>query len=449
MKRVLAGFLFLSAMLSAFVIAFVFAMAYDAKCPLVFESKSIFQISPNWIADDNVSEAAVTRLVEFCDQPHEDLIASPAMIEDCLIKNNLLVLDAFRDVDKEDAALETAKNLSVKKLDGTSNVYELVYQCSDPNDTQTILNNLVETYRSHLETENPEVVNDYRFRLHESAQYGEQVSPILPWTLAKFVLPIMAVVALLWFLINPFKFDSPGLGVMDPFIWLVATSLFAAIMVGSVFVTKEPEYECSAKVQFNDSILEATGKGSTQNLRLAVLNKSPHDVLIRQYNHIDQVLDRNNLYVLDCFEDFAKEDCMDNVQQSLKFEPDPASPNTLKIRYRSYDKLDSMAVLNNLIRGYSFQLKKEHQKIAEQHQARSNEAASSGKQPADHGVPVQYTVAVIEAAEEGQPAGFEFTKPMLLAIGIIASVLGTIVWLTRRATMTNPEKIVMAEFADQ
>ena len=100
-KRLFAGLLF-SLVLAFFAVGGIaIAVFVNSTTEIVYESQSIFQIAPKWVAGNGVSDSKVNKLVELCDLPHGQVLSSRSFVESCLTENNLFPLDSFFDLSKK------------------------------------------------------------------------------------------------------------------------------------------------------------------------------------------------------------------------------------------------------------------------------------------------------------------------------------------------------------
>ena len=449
-KRLLAGFLFLLTVLIFAVIGGVIALIYSENCERVYESRAVFHVGPKWVAGDDVSHDKVQELVGFCDAPHEQLIASPADVEKCLEQNNLFVLYSLKNLSKEECVSRTIANLEVAEVGTDTNIFQLVLRSSDPNDAQTILNNLVNSRHGSLQHAAPELQPDasnkqtvFSFNYLEHARYGDNVWPILPVILAVFVLPGIVLAIPIWFYANPFRFKYPRISMAG---WLVLFLMTVVFVVGAVGVAWRfdgmTEYESTAKVLFENVTAETAEKNTAAEKRLAELSDFRHDILFQQYNRIENCLGRNNLFVLDVFEDYAKEDCIELVQQNLTVSK-LDELGQFEIRFRSENPQESQAVLAALVDSYSKTLREKHQRIQRLKEVAEKAAIDAGENAKVFGTPVLAKASVLEPASKSvsvlrMP---KMVEPFVI-LGLLAGLFSCVLWFAWRATCDEtPAKI--------
>ena len=451
-KRLLAGFLFLQTVFLFTIAGGAIAVYYDTTCENVYESRAVFHVTPKWVVSDDVSEDKVQELVGFCDAPHEQLIASPADVEKCFVQNNLFVLDSLRNLPKEECISRTVANLEVAEVGTDTNIFQAVLRSSDPNDAQTILNNLVDFRRHSLQRAAPELQPDasnkqtvFSFNYLEDARYGENVWPGLPTTFAIFVFPAIVLAIPIWFFANLFRFKYPRVSLLS---WLVLFLMTAVFVVGAIglawWFDGMTEYESTAKVLFENVTVETAEKNTAAEKRLAELSDVPHEILFQQYNQIERSLERNNLFVLDIFEDFAMEDCIDLVQQDLSVSELEES-GAFEIRFRSLDPDDSQTVLANLIASYSNTLAEQHQRIQDLKVVAGRAAVDAGENENVFGAPVLAKATILEPASKSvsvlrMP---KMVEPFVF-LGVLAGLFSCVLWFAWRATCDiTPDKSVI------
>lgn len=79
---------------------------------------------------------------------HDQLIGQYNIVQRCLLENNLSALESFSELANDETIPYVMDNLVVTQNKDEQVLYELVYYSSEPDDAQTILNNLIATYET-------------------------------------------------------------------------------------------------------------------------------------------------------------------------------------------------------------------------------------------------------------------------------------------------------------
>ena len=447
-KRFLAGFLFLLTTLLFTIIGFGIALFYDANSQLVYESRAIFRVVPNWVAGEGSSDEKVQQLVEILDAPHQQTITSSETVKYCLESNNLKVLDCFQGVGEQERVAQTVENLEINELASGSRIFRLVFRTTDPNDAQTILNNLVESYKKTFANSSPELADDYTFEILEYARYGEQVSPVLPITLASFVFPAIILSIVIWFLVNPFRFRYPRLSIVPLLVLFLMTLFFVAVTLGLAWWAEGvSEFESSATVMFDNATLGLAQQDTDTEKRLAALSSTSHQLSFQQYKNIELGLARNNLFVLDTFKDYAKEDCIELVQHNLKISQSE-NDGPYEIRFRSEHELDCQTILSNLINSYSKSVKQQHSRIQERIMNPDKLAGDAGGGDLQSRTPILTNVKILRPASKGEPV---LRMPARIEpyvfLAVLAGLFSLVLWCAWRATNDDTPDVTVKEKA--
>ena len=433
--RVLAAFIFL--VFVGFFAAFGggIGMAVNSFSNVTYESKAMFRIGPEWIIGDKVPQATIDQLLKIAEMPHDQHFASKSNIKSCLVKNNLFVLDSFVDLSAEQVVDLVESNLIVSKPTPNSNIIKLVYHSSDPQDSATILNNLIKHY--HDELSEPEIHEHVHFVNLEVARVGNQISPNLAFNFPIGVCSGILFGITFWFLLNPFKLNPHQYSVLQIALLFIAVSACFAVGVMAVRMTKETLYASTATISITDDANDKAASATAVEQSIAQFAQEPHDFLIRQYHSIESALEKNNLFVLDSFVDLAKEEVILYVQDNLKATTNEENPGTIEISYRSPIPIDAELVLDALTKTYLDGLQHQNEKRQNKRSLALNNETDAADESLAFGIPKQYQSQLIQPASKAtktDAAGPLLDIPAILA-GLAAAVLCLVVclaiWLSR------------------
>ena len=433
--RLLAGFLFLLALLFFVSAGIAIAVFVNSTTEVVYESQAVFQIAPKWIAGNGVSDTKVDKLVELCDLPHGQLLSSHANVESCLTENNLFPLDSFFDLSNEQCVDQTLGNLEVFQIREDAKIYKVVMHSSNPLDCATIVNNLVNHYYKKLVLDAPDMRSHFAFKMLEGARIGNQISPVLPINLSIGVGAAVLLAATLWFFLNPFKFKYP-FSVAELIVVLTLTSLFITAGMAIVrWLDGSAEYVSTSRILIQDKAIESSTPRSAKEKRLLDLSRIPHHVLFKQYNQIEQGLEKNNLYVLDIFMDLAKEEANCHVQENLDIVPDLNVPHGFKISFHASNPDECKRVLEKLIATYLDSLDEQYEEIQHNNLKLNSAAAENGTATPEFGMPHQYQTKLLTPASDAVPVlKRQSSRVASLFAGYAAGLLILVAWLVWRAT---------------
>ena len=139
--RTISGLLVLVTLVAGLIGVFL-----NVPREILYESRVEFQISPNWVVGEGVSEQTTDQLIELCNLPHEERVVSKDCILYCLDTCNLFVLDCFRGLTKEECIDLIHSRAKATRLTSSGMNFELSLPLQNPRDTAIILNNLVDSY---------------------------------------------------------------------------------------------------------------------------------------------------------------------------------------------------------------------------------------------------------------------------------------------------------------
>ena len=335
------------------------AMFWNAAANAIYESKTVFQITPTVVSDGQVDEKTIEKLVELGELPHGQRISSPTLVGTCITANGLFVLDSFVGMPATQVVGTTAANVQVTELGLESNIYEVSLTSSNPQDCATILNNLVRSYLLQLEKEYPEFTGHYEFRLLAFARVGDQIYPILPYNIAIGMVAALIVATVVWFLFDPLAMKYSRFSIADV-VWMImlAACFFCLALALKWYSGGITEYESTALLQIKDQVAQEADGGTEFEQRLFELNQENHFKILTQYLTVENALTKNNHFVLDPFRKLAKEEVVEFVQDNLHARPDTKNPNDILISYRSKDPAVAKDVLQGLVDSYEKSLKK-------------------------------------------------------------------------------------------
>ncbi len=126
---------------------------YDAQCETVYKSEAAVKIEPKDPLYLQMSSGSQYMLPGAADMTirHDQLIGQYNIVSRCILEKKLTNLESFKALKEDDIVPEVMKNLSVTQNKEEDVLYELVFYSSDPEDAETILNNLIDTYETDLE----------------------------------------------------------------------------------------------------------------------------------------------------------------------------------------------------------------------------------------------------------------------------------------------------------
>ena len=125
---------------------------YHAQCETVFKSQAAVKIEPK---DPVYLDLGQRQFMgaEALDVGirHDQFINRPNVVNECMNKNKLTNLRCFENLPEDKIVPEVIENLEVSQNIKEEILYELVFYSTRPDDSQTILNNLIATYEDQLE----------------------------------------------------------------------------------------------------------------------------------------------------------------------------------------------------------------------------------------------------------------------------------------------------------
>ena len=135
---------------------------YNAQADVIYESRANIRIEPK---DPVALRLARSELMlpdsEKFNIRHDRSIAQYTSIERCLDKNNLFVLDSFVDLSKEEVVELVLEDLAIVPDREDPLIYQLTYHSTSPNDSATILNNVIKSYNEQLELQYENETDEY------------------------------------------------------------------------------------------------------------------------------------------------------------------------------------------------------------------------------------------------------------------------------------------------
>ncbi|MDG2186163.1 MAG: polysaccharide biosynthesis tyrosine autokinase [Mariniblastus sp.] len=127
---------------------------YDVQTEKIYQSKAVIRIEPKnpMALPISRSDLMLPETDNFA-RRHDRIINQEITVHNCLENNNLFVLDSLADLPEDEAVAEVLENLEIEPEREDPYNFQLSFRSTDGDDTQTILNNLIETYRNELEDE--------------------------------------------------------------------------------------------------------------------------------------------------------------------------------------------------------------------------------------------------------------------------------------------------------
>ncbi len=123
---------------------------YHAQCPEVFESRAKVNIVPKNSPGFKMTSTDVMRPnMEKNTTRHDRLIGQHNIVHKCLL--DLMDLKSFDDIPTGEVVSHVIENIEITPDKEQPTLYELKYRSSEAVDSQTVLNNLIATYRDELD----------------------------------------------------------------------------------------------------------------------------------------------------------------------------------------------------------------------------------------------------------------------------------------------------------
>ena len=402
---------------------------YNAMADIIYQSEATIQISPNCIAGND--DVQVKRLVEICDAPHHELIISRDMIKQCLEQNNLLALDSFVGLSANECFDLVQENVRAKRVLENGGVYQLELRSKNPQDTATVLNNLVSSYFQKLIDDHPGAEDGFSLLNCEVARTGDQVWPILPLSIAiELCLAVLLAVAL-WFWVNPFKFNL--LPISMPKLFAMLAIVLLSFVAGSVvhsLLDRETWFESTASINVETELPNDLDVSTESGKRLLQLGAGNHEHVMTQYAFIESTLEKNNLFILDIFLPYAKEEAVELIQDSLSIVPDDQDAGTLVVTLQASDSKECKTCLNAIVNSYVDLIDNENKRLQDL-VARNQDAGGKPERVAK-----KYQATIMSAASDTLVI-VKATQIPNLIINVAATMLGLMVSLVWCATMHN------------
>ena len=414
---------------------------------LWYESRCRFQIGPKWILGEGVEQETAEKVAQICEMPHEAQIGNWINIERCLSKNNLYVLDGFVDLSKDEITDFVQQNLVVKKISNKGQLYELKLRTYNPQDSATLLNNLVKSHCDSLNSEFPDdAFYDHIYFINlEVARIGNQVPSTQTTNLALGGLAGALLIAV--FLIPPsvFRFNSTADAIgRIGFILVVAVGCFCTGFIGLSLAYSQTMHESEAVISIQDNLDLQNSEKNELAYQMLKAAEQPHSLLIKQYSFIERALEKNNLFVLDNFINFAKEEAVEFTQANLNVTEDRNDATKFEIKFASTNPGDSVKVLNALIQSY-FEALENHCENAIQEAKIAAEA--NDNRLSEFGSPVLFKTQLISQPTEPKTMRF-YNVPFMakFTAGWLLSVVGLIIlyaWLAIWDVRNAPENQII------
>ncbi len=374
----------------------------NSRLQAKYESRCRFQITPNWLLSDEVSEELAGRVAAICQLPHDEYMLNRKFIEDCFKKNNLFVLNSFIGLFQDECIDLIEQNLLVTKLTERGCVYEIQLALENPTDAATVVNNLVKCHFDNVQSEFDDLVvqgNPFGFWNVQIARVG-RIPEFDNSKLSVGLVISSLLAALILFPCNPIDPRTKQLSLLG--IIALFAIIFGCFTIGygvAWFIGQTPVFENEATVEITDNCqLDPTQDAESLQNRLAKAAQRPHEFLIKQYNPVELALERNNLFVLDMFVDLAKEESVELVQKNLDVVWDRANPSEYKLKFVAEDPTECANVLDKVIESYFYQLKREN-RASIQDAARFEESGFDDP-TLEFGKPIQFKTRFVEPVSE-------------------------------------------------
>ena len=159
---------------AAFSLLFLFSclggvggyVAYG-RIPPIYESEAIFN---DW--SDHLGKLVPVipelDLSKHANQKHDELITRPSVLSQCVANCDLASLKSFNSPIQRDEIVPTLiSNLDCKLVASGEPEYRVVYHSSLPEDAQTILTSLLDTYKAHVTDLQNRDIDSYKSKLYE------------------------------------------------------------------------------------------------------------------------------------------------------------------------------------------------------------------------------------------------------------------------------------------
>ena len=436
-KGKLAGCAYFFLLAALVVVCSGLGMLWNASTPVIYKSQCVFQITPTVIAGGKVDGELAGKLVELCEQPHGQRISDRQHVGACLTANSLFVLDSFVGKTAAQIVDGTASQLNVNELGNESNIYEVTLTGTNPQDCATILNNLVYSYRQRLSKEYPDLRGHYDFTFFAVARVGDQIYPILPFSLAIGFTAALIVASVVWFLFDPLRMGYPRFSLVDG-VWMAILTVcfFCLALASNGFSGGFMEFESTAVLRIEEQVSDDESGKSDAEKRLIELNKEDHATVFTQYRPVESALHQSSLFVLDAFVDLSKEEVVELVQHNLQAQTGSKGPNETMVSFRSSDPVVAQDVLQALVDSYVQALKKTERTIDERWQQK---IVAEGLDKSEFCPAKKYATTVVVQPTAGQPVTrrLRFQRIESFAAAFIAAWLAVASYLIWRATRSR------------
>lgn len=131
--------------------------AYFSLVDTVYESKGTFRLEFQNI-DPPIEGLDLSNV---SDVRHDLVFAQANIVAQCLNRNKLTNLRSFQNTPEDMIVAQVLDNLEVKQNAEEPKLYEVVYRANRPDDSQTVLNNLINDYEKHLTIQEQVITTTY------------------------------------------------------------------------------------------------------------------------------------------------------------------------------------------------------------------------------------------------------------------------------------------------
>lgn len=434
--RSIAGMLCLFTILGALI-----GLSQNLTVPK-YESRAVIQIVPNFTLAQNASEQQVAELIQLCEKPHDKLLVDRKFVENCLVRNNLFVIDSFVGSVVSETVDEVVENLNVQRLTEDGKVLAIKLRLNKGQDSATVLNNLIKHYYDDLRAAHPTVNKLYWMENLQVARTGK-----LNWApisnVATGACLGMLAAALIWLLLRLLNVSLFKLQWSTLLLFLLVPITLAIAGVGVVTWFEGMPYESHAQIKIVDAAVEEARSRNDQFAKLINLATEKHEVQMAQYNFIENSCHADSLFGLPVFNNLANEEIVMQVQQNLRIVGKDDEKSTFDVSFKSDRPKETQTILDSLINNYVKRLKLKNPKS--EASVENDEIPNSESEL----LPL-YRSEIVQSASAAKrvPFALDFHSPRPRLAGVLGAVIGLIlceVWFLHRNAWSNARQARQTE----
>ena len=136
------------------------------RIPPIYESEALVRDSSGYIGEVLKSRIPGLDLTVHAHQNHDELIARPAVLKKCVATNDLTSLESFSDTLQHDKIVPIlSSSLDCERIAPGDPDFRVTCRSSIPEDAQTVLTRLLETYQAHITDQQNQNIVSYKSKL--------------------------------------------------------------------------------------------------------------------------------------------------------------------------------------------------------------------------------------------------------------------------------------------